>query len=90
MLRYLKNEKGYLSLIGMLIALALLGYFVYIVINAYFNPISPAGQKGGSSSSFSTSPGTVNPSIVDQTRNDIKKLNQKSLEQIQQIEGLNK
>ena len=90
MRKIIANEKGYLSLISMLIALALLGYFVYIVINAYFNPITPSGQKGASSGPVSSNPGMVNPSIVDKTRSDIQKLNQRTLDQLKQVEGINK
>ena len=79
-----------MSLIGMLIGLALLGYFVYIVINAYFNPIAPSGQRTSSSGPASNNPSMVNPSIVDKARSDVEKLNQRTLDQLKQVQEINR
>jgi len=88
--KYIANEKGFWSLISILITLALIGYFAYFIINAYFKPLSKTGSKTTSSDEGGSSPGMVNPSVVDQARSEVDKLNQRTFDQLQQIKEINK
>lgn len=90
MIKYLHNEKGFFTLIGMLVALVLLCFFVYYLINVYFSPqvAQQAGVSGPVSSGNNAA--ASYKSIVSDTRDKIEELNKKSLDQLKQIEGLNK
>jgi len=86
----LRNEKGFFTLIGMLVALALLCYFVYYLINVYYSP-NVAQQPGVSGPVSLGNNSVVNyGSIVSDARKKVEELNKKSFDQLKQIEGLNK
>ena len=90
MIKYLRNEKGFFALIGMLVVLALICFFVYYVINVYFG-LQVAQQAGvsGTVSSDNNAPANYK-SIISSTRDKVEELNKKSFDQLKQTEGLNK
>lgn len=84
-MNYLRNEKGFFTMIGILLALALVCFFVYIVFNAYFGPVS--GNKSNTGLSGPANSGASNvKSIVGSTKDMIKDMNRKSIEQYNEIE----
>jgi hypothetical protein len=85
MAKYPANEKGFLSLIGMLVTLALICFFVYYMMNNYFKAtVSVPAQSGLSSGSEN---GVANyQSIVTNTRDKVETINKKSLDQLKQVE----
>jgi hypothetical protein len=84
----IRREAGFFTLIGILVALALVCIFVYFVINTYFNPQIPR-QEGVTAPSGSS---TVNnyQSIIGSTKEKINEMNTKTLEQLKQVESINK
>jgi len=87
---YLRNEKGFFTMIGILLALALMCFFVYIVINAYFAPLSANKSNTGLGGPANPAAGNVK-SIVGSTKDIIKDVNRKSIEQYDEVEkALNK
>ena len=88
------NEKGFFSLIGMLIALGLICYFVYYMMNTYFKA-EFALPESAAVNSKAINPGTVNSganyqSVITNTRDKIEEINRKSLDQIKQVEEVYK
>ncbi|MDD5347867.1 MAG: hypothetical protein PHT59_04560 [Candidatus Omnitrophica bacterium] len=85
-MKYLKDEKGFYSLIGILVALALLFFFVYYVINTYFGSGFPwqQGTRGSNNAAVNYR------SVINSTRENIDTMNTKTMEQLQQIDALKK
>ena len=82
-----KNEKGFLSLIGMVLALAITCYLFYILINSYFKdsmPVSRTANIGtGSGGEVSTGIDTSGyRSIVNSTRNTLNSVEEQHQGQI--------
>ncbi|MCX5708446.1 MAG: hypothetical protein NTY14_05695 [Candidatus Omnitrophica bacterium] len=85
MAKYPGNEKGFFSLIGMIVSLALICFFVYYMMNNYFKAqVSVPDESGLSSGSESSS---VNyQSIISNTRNKVEEINKKSMDSLKQAE----
>ena len=85
MIRYQFNEKGFASLIGMLVALALICFFVYYMMNTYFKAQVSLPESAG----INPGPGNsvVNyQSIISNTRNKVEEINKKSMDSLKQAE----
>jgi hypothetical protein len=86
MIKYLYREKGFVSLIGMLVALGLICWLAYYLLNSYFKPskvLPEAGPEGGKvSASYNN--------IVSDARDKVNQINKKSQGQSQQLEEMNK
>lgn len=85
MLKYLGNKKGFFSLIGMLIALALICFFVYYMMNTYFKTQTSLPDSVGVSSGSGNAVANYQ-SIVTNTKNKVEEINKKSLDQLKQAE----
>jgi hypothetical protein len=84
-IRYQLNEKGFAGLIGMLVALALICFFVYYMMNNYFKAQVSLPESAGIIPGSGNSP--VNyQSIVTNTRDKMEEINKKSLDQLKQVE----
>ena len=82
-----RNEKGFLSLIGMVLTLAIVCYFFYILINGYFKGSIPALRTAnvgmGSGGEVSTGIDTSGyRSIVNSTRNTLNSVEEQHQGQI--------
>jgi hypothetical protein len=85
MAKYPGNEKGFFSLIGMLVALALICFFVYHMMNNYFKAtVSVPAQSGLSSSSQNS--GVSYQSVITNTRSKVEEINKKSADSFNQAE----
>ena len=86
MIKYLSREKGFASLIGMLVVLGLVCLLTYYLINSYYRPAQtlqveePQGSKA--SVSYST--------IVSHSRDKVEQINKKSQNQFKQLEEMSK
>ena len=89
MVKYLGDKKGFFSLIGMLIALALICFFVYYMMNTYFKTQTfLPGSVNVTSASGNTAANYQ--SIISNTRDKVEELNKKSLDQLKQAEEIYK
>jgi hypothetical protein len=85
MRKYLPDEKGFVSLIGMLVALALICFFVYYMMNTYFKAqVSLPEQAGVSAGPGNT--GANYQSIITNTREKVETINKKSMDSLKQTE----
>ncbi len=85
--KYPRNEKGFISLIAMLVVLALVCFFAYYGINTYFGSQSMREISGtGSGSTGENNVPVGFKSVVSDTRNKLQEINKKSVEQLNQIE----
>jgi len=89
MVKYLGDKKGFFSLIGMLIALALICFFVYYMMNTYFktqtflpDSVDVTSGSGNTAANYQ--------SIISNTRDKVEELNKKSLDQLKQAEEIYK
>ena len=89
MAKYLRDQKGFLSLISMLVTLAIICFCVYYMMKNYFSP-QIAGMAGVSSPGLSGNVMGSAQSIVSSTREKVDEINRKSQEQMNQLEQLNK
>ncbi len=85
MIKYPGNEKGFFSLIGMLVALALICYFVYYMMNTYFKAEVTLPESAGINSG-PVNPGANYQSVITNTRQKIEEVNKKSFDQLKQVE----
>ncbi len=89
--KYTGNEKGFISLIAMLVVLALVCFFAYYVVNTYFGSQSMRETLGTCEVSTGENKVPVGfKSVVSDTRNKLQEMNKKSIEQFNQIEELKK
>ncbi len=86
--KYPGNEKGFISLIALLVVLALICYFAYYVVNTYFGS-QVSLQTSGTGTGENNVP-VGYKSVVSDTRDKLQEINKKSIEQLNQIEELNK
>jgi hypothetical protein len=85
MARYPGNEKGFFSLIGMLVALALICFFVYYMMNNYFKAQVSVPESVGVNSGSGNSPANYQ-SIITNTRNKVEDINKQSMDSLKQAE----
>ncbi len=85
MAKYPGNEKGFFALIGMLVALALICFFVYYMMNNYFKPVLSVPAQSGLGSGSENS-GSNYQSIISNTRNKVEEINKKSTDSLKQAE----
>jgi type IV secretory pathway TrbF-like protein len=89
MSKTLGNNKGFVTLLGTILTLAIICYLVYILVNTLLKPTIPDNETNSTLQSNNID--TTNyKSIADSVRNRVKDLNKKSLEQANQIEELTK
>ena len=87
MINLRRNEKGFLSLIGMLFALAIVCYFFYILLNSYFKGsvvtqgTANIGMGAGSEASGGISTSGYR-SIVGDVKNTLKDASQQQEKRI--------
>jgi hypothetical protein len=84
-IRYYSNEKGFASLIGMLVALALICFFVYYMMNTYFKAQVSLPESSGINSGSDNSPANYQ-SVISNTRNKVEAINKKSMDSFKQAE----
>jgi hypothetical protein len=85
MSKYPGNEKGFFALIGMVVTLGLICFFVYYMMNNYFKPaLSVPAQSGLSSGSENS--GANYQSLISNTRNKVEEINKKSMDSLKQAE----
>jgi hypothetical protein len=78
------NQKGFLTLLGLLIVILIIGMIFSVVMSSYFQ-IAPANKKTGESIS-TPSVSTPRPkAILDSTRQKLQDSQRKILERQQQI-----
>ncbi len=87
-MKYLANDKGFFSILGILLALALLFFGAYYMINVYFGKGPGGGVSAGSASSGE--PASNYQSVIQSTKDNINKMNSKTMEQLQQVDELKK
>lgn len=85
MAKYFGNEKGFFTLIGMLVALVLICFLVYYMMNTYFKTAVSVPAQSGLSSGLESS-GANYQSIVTNTRNKVEDINKKSGDTLKQAE----
>jgi hypothetical protein len=85
MIKFKSDEKGFASLIGMVVALALICFFVYYMMNTYFKAQVSLPESVGINSSSGNSV-TNYQSIVTNTRNKVEEINKKSMDALKQAE----
>jgi hypothetical protein len=85
MAKYFGNEKGFFSLIGMLVALALVCFSVYYMMNTYFKTTVSVPAQSGLSSGPESSEANYQ-SIVTNTRNKVEDINKKSMDTLKQAD----
>ena len=85
MIRYHSNEKGFASLIGMLVALALICFFVYYMMNTYFKAQVSLPESSGINPGGGDSPANYQ-SVISNTRNKVEAINKKSVDSLKQAE----
>jgi len=84
---YPRNEKGFISLIALLVVLALICYFAYYVVNAYFG--SQVSRQTLETEAINAGKSNIPAgyrSVVSDTRDKLQEINKKSAEQMNQIE----
>ena len=86
--RRLREEKGFLSLIAMLVTLAIVCYLVYIYFQASSKPLTSTGGQSGEGSGQQSTTGYQN--LVGQARSQVKKMNEKTSQTDKAIDELTK
>jgi hypothetical protein len=86
MAKYPGNEKGFFSLIGMVVTLALICFFVYYMMNTYFKTAVSSVPAESGLSSGSENSGANYQSIISNTRNKVEDINKKSMDSLKQAE----
>jgi type IV secretory pathway TrbF-like protein len=84
------NKKGFASLLGMLLAVGIVCFLVYIMLKTYFKPFLVERDTDKTQSGQTNMGITSYKTFTDSAREKVKEINKRNLEQANQFEELNK
>lgn len=85
MLRAAADEKGFLSILGLIFALCLVGILFSAVMKTYFGKLSPAGNVSTNISQAEVGAGNYQ-SVISQAKNAKKAVEETAEKQLKQLE----